>query len=939
MLPVARRVQLAGRHRLPLAPLLSALRAPLSLRFASTLTSPFTSPPITAAPQPDLSASIGAVGEPEPDRSVAYLWYNQIFPIRVGVWDIRFLLSRLQQEELLAKIRDLVPIDCRFDVRVECVEPRAKDGGAFVQLSFKVPESAWEEVHGDAAAGELDEKVKQQKVREVEAKVAKVIEKEAEEALVNSKWKPWFALNRPSRAFLVKGRPWMEDMNRFPSREIKVDYEGPDIPQEELYEIFRPYGKIHDIVPGSKSSRIIFTSTRSATSARNCLHAAAVPSSTVRAPDAPPAPTTVLRILYADKHHTNYIKDWVTGHPRIVIPLIVALLGTVSAVFLDPVREFFVQSHVEGTFDANQWRIVRWLKKETLGRLGLTGGKVGALEKATGTGIEKEREEAKEQLETWLRDVPDTFIVVTGPRGSGKQALIDEVLHDGKNVLTIDCDALLKSARSDTKLVNELASTTGYWPQFVLAASLNNMIDLAAMGLIGQKAGFSSSLDTQLKAILEVTSSALSSIATSTRARAAATLANSSSRRDTQHEREAAAEQLRTEGVRDGRIDAVAGSGVVSELGGGIEGPAAGEDKEVGDGVKVEIVGPQSAAFIKDAVRSVCQNAATEGESPAQSVERLPVVVIKSFSGKGEAKQELLYDVLSEWAAVLVENQIAHVVFTSDASTVTKPLAKVLPSRPFNVVALRDANPEASLDYVSAKLASFDQTLPATSYPAVSRLGGRQTDLELLVQKIRAGQTVDEAVDDIISREASSLRKNLFGDDEEEAKSYKWSRDQAWTLVKGLSDPGELKYAATLLTVFGGDDTALRALESASLISVHHINGRPSTILPGKPVYRSACERLLADAPFRASIEFRAVSAGLKGAAADVQSAQAELIELAKLFTGDKGKWAFGGASHVPLEVEVRVAQLLATMRGAQEKSEQLGKEKARLLAILQQAE
>lgn len=49
--------------------------------------------------------------------------------------------------------------------------------------------------------------------------------------------------------------------------------------------------------------------------------------------------------------------------------------------------------------------------------------------------------------------------------------------------------------------IQELATAVGYYPQFVLASSLNNMIDLASMGLIGQKAGFSSSLDTQLKAV------------------------------------------------------------------------------------------------------------------------------------------------------------------------------------------------------------------------------------------------------------------------------------------------------------------------------------------------------------------------------------------------------------------------------------------------------
>lgn len=250
----------------------------------------------------------------------------------------------------------------------------------------------------------------------------------------------------------------MEDMNRFPSREIRVDVEGsevrpsrsssasslrglsanltlflerPQIPQEELYQIFRPYGKIHDIVPVSpKQARIIYTSIRSAASARNCLHAAST-----SAPH-----EAVLRILYADAKRTSYVKDFATSHPRITIPLIVALLGTISYAVFDPIRELSVMAKVEGTFDADQWAAVRWLKRETIGRLAdhfrLSGAGGEGLGRG-GTGIEKEREEAREQLRNWLVDRPDTFVVVTGPQGSGKTALVDEVLADGKCVLSL----------------------------------------------------------------------------------------------------------------------------------------------------------------------------------------------------------------------------------------------------------------------------------------------------------------------------------------------------------------------------------------------------------------------------------------------------------------------------------------------------------------------
>ncbi|BGP44021.1 mitochondrial escape protein 2 [Rhodotorula kratochvilovae] len=901
---------------------------------------PNTPPPLRPSPSPHIAPET-ATHHPDEARRSAYLWFDQVYPIRFAIWDVRYLVSRMRQEETHERLRATIPAETEFDVKVESVEPRAKDGGAFVRVSFKLPDEVQREAVVEGEEGPVVEQ--KEREREVTERITAHVEKLTSESLSKNGFKPWFALGRPSRAFLVKGTPWMEDMNRFPSREIRLEYEGSEIPQEELYQIFRPYGKIHDIIPGPKSARIIYTSIRSATSARNCLHAASV-TSTLHGPPLPPgAPprVAVLRILYADAKRTNYVRDFMTSHPRITIPLLVALLGTISYAIFDPIREVSVMAKVEGTFDADQWAIVRWLKKETIGRLAVAFRSAG-IEQATATGIEKERAEAKEQLQSWLLDRPDTFIVVTGPQGSGKTALVDEVLADGKNVLTIDCNQLLKNARSDTKLVSELASSVGYWPQFVLASSINNMIDLASMGLIGQKAGFSASLDAQLKAILEVTATALSRIAASTQARSVAALADTATRKKHEAQREAVATQLRTEGIRDGRIDAVAGSGIVAELGGGIEGPAAGAEKEVGADVKVEIVGPTSSALVKDAARTVPLETPSSGDKPADApsvaVERLPVVVIKGFAAKGEAKQEVLWDVLSEWAAVLVENQVAHVVFTSESATLAKPLAKALPSKPFNVITLTDASPEASLQYVSAKLASFEQTLPTEAFPAVARLGGRQTDLELLVQKIRAGQTVDEAVDDIIQRNASEIRKNFFGDDEEEAKGLKWSRGQAWAMVTGLSEQGELKYGETLLTTFGGDDAPLRALESASLISVHHVNGRPSSIRPGKPVYRAACERLIADAPFRAAMEYRAVDGALKTASGDVESAQRELTELARLFT-EKGRWAFGGGSTVPKEVEVRVGELLAKMRGAQAKQESLAAEKARLLTVLKEAE
>lgn len=45
----------------------------------------------------------------------------------------------------------------------------------------------------------------------------------------------------------------------------------------------------------------------------------------------------------------------------------------------------------------------------------------------------------------------------------------------------------MKHKDSDSRMVAALAQQTGYWPVFTFFNSMSNMIDLATVGLIGQK--------------------------------------------------------------------------------------------------------------------------------------------------------------------------------------------------------------------------------------------------------------------------------------------------------------------------------------------------------------------------------------------------------------------------------------------------------------------
>lgn len=148
-----------------------------------------------------------------------------------------------------------------------------------------------------------------------------------------------------------------------------------------------------------------------------------------------------------------------------------------------------------------------------------------------------------------------------------------------------------------------------------------------------------------------------------------------------------------------------------------------------------------------------------------------------------------------------------------------------------------------------------------------------------LIHKVRAGQRVEEAVEEIIDRGVSELRKKAFGDDEEDSKRLPWTREQAWKIIKLLSKQSEVSqyhmqmcppdwpsfqvsYYDVLLDVpFKGEESALREMEHYEIVSTGTLNGtfttrlffelpsqlmlgRPSVIKPGKPVLRWVFERL-----------------------------------------------------------------------------------------------
>ncbi len=327
--------------------------------------------------------------------------------------------------------------------------------------------------------------------------------------------------------------------------------------------------------------------------------------------------------------------------------------------------------------------------------------------------------------------------------------------------------------------------------------------------------------------------------------------------------------------------------------------------------------------------------------------ERRVVVVFDNFLPKNDA-DAIVYDKMAEWAAALVQSNIAHVIFlTTNDTSYSKALSKSLPDRVFRHVALGDLSPDVAESYVLSHLdseepatqkggarAGHEEGKEAPAEAAQSRedlrkeldgcigtLGGRLTDLEFLARRLRSGQRPRRAVAEIVDQSATELLKMFLLPSNQAAggPDRRWSVEQAWYLVCEIAQRESLRYNEVLLSpTFASSTTAaaadgeaaLESLASAELITVHargRSGGRPQTIRAGKPVYQAAFAQLRADPALRARMDLAVLAELARIEAKTIEKAESELVTLASL-------------PRQPPQTAERVTYLLTKLQASQRK-------------------
>lgn len=618
--------------------------------------------------------------------------------------------------------------------------------------------------------------------------------------------------------------------------------------------------------------------------AKNCMHGYLVNDS-----EGGGKSGTLLRLTYEKKQRGGWIKDWLVNHPRIVIPLLVALIAGISAVIFDPIRTIAIKAHITRAFHLEDNFVFAWLIKqsEDLVQKVKSLGRDRGLDDGGMTVVWENRQNEIQQIQAWLMESSETFIVVQGPRGSGKRELVLEhaLRHkrEAHQVLTLDCKPL-QEARGDASTIAAAADQVGYRPVFSWINNISGLIDLAAQGMTGSKAGFSETLENQLIKIWGKTTAALKSIALDGR------------KKDDKDAKLSDDEYLDSHPERRPVV-------VIENW--------LHKNSEPGAAMVYDQLAEWAASLTTSNIAHVIF--LTNDVSFSKSLSKaLPDRVFRQIS-LGDCSPEIAkryviqhLDFGAEPGPITGNNKTGHGKEGEDDDTEIRPLT---PSQ--------QRQDLRELDTV------------------IGQLGGRLTDLEFFARRIKAGETPSKAVQEIIDQSASEILKMyllLQGGNSSSSSndSRQWTSSQAWTLVRELAHHEEgLRYNELLLSdpfkssSGGSGEKSLAALEQAELITIQSQHGRPYRILPGKPVYRPAFQQLVADEVLRAKFELLWMGDAIASENSTVEKCEQELRLLS-------------GLARQPPELLGRVTWLLAKVRKSQERIERLERDSGVLKGVLQ---
>ncbi|EGG25056.1 hypothetical protein DFA_03302 [Cavenderia fasciculata] len=347
-------------------------------------------------------------------------------------------ISRLDFRSLLFHIPITERLKAIFpkDVEILSIEKRFKEGGAYVYFRSSSKEESVEDI-----ANRIEE-------------------------LFNAHKKHFHFSGAHARSTLVKGKPFVDDIDvRLPSYTLKLTFKGAELQIDDVFRLLRPYGHIrHMYIPDNipkdqpKYAIITFRRMEGAIAARNCLHNEYLPEF-----------GTTLYFDYELMMRINKLKDQFSKHPKIMIPLAGILATLLTILLFNPLREYFMDRELDKilTFEDidDDWQ----------------------------TRIEEK------MLNSHFNYRPNSIIMISAPKGSGKSSLIDKIIEGRPNTLLVDCTQEVNA--NDEEFIENLSKAIGFFPSFGVYGSLLGWVDMI---IPTGKGIFHSSTNNQLQTIFKL---------------------------------------------------------------------------------------------------------------------------------------------------------------------------------------------------------------------------------------------------------------------------------------------------------------------------------------------------------------------------------------------------------------------------------------------------
>ncbi|EGC35068.1 hypothetical protein DICPUDRAFT_47921 [Dictyostelium purpureum] len=648
-------------------------------------------------------------------------------------------VSRLDFRSLLFHIPITKKLNSLFpeDIKILSIEKRIKEGGAYIHFQYDSSKPEYN-------TPEL-----------VMEKLKKIFAMEK---------KHFHFASRPAQCKLVYGRPFVEDIDyRFPSTTLKITFKGSEMSIDDMFRLFRPYGHIRDIhftspVPskdGPRQAIIVFKRMEGAIATRNCLHNKYFPEF-----------NTTLYMDYEQQMRINKLKDQFSKHPKIMIPLAGILATLLTILLFNPLREFFMERRMDEVFYFDH--------------------------------IDEEWQDRIEQkvLDTHFNYPPNSIVMISAPKGSGKSSLIDKVLEGRHNTLLVDCNQEVNN--TDEEFIESFSKDIGFFPSYSLYSSFGSLMDAI---IPTGKGAFHSTTNYQMQTILKL-------------------------------------------------LD--------------------------------EVLIKKSKHFPDD---------------PHQPYE-YPLIVIDGFFGmiaamESKEKANIIMDSIIQWAITSTQRGHAHVVFLSSDSFAGDVIKKYLDNRgggQISTVQLGDVNPNMAINYIKKRIGSTPITEDEMKV-VVDTLGGRYYDLNVLSQRMIAGDTVPRALSNMIAKAVSEIRAEGFGlSKRAEEKSaggtkgdkLKWTRPQLWETIKKIAESNYVSYDDLLFNVFLGDESSLNNLIMSGILRFQSIDNERK-VTAYSPLYCAAFKQMVNDLEFNVGMDILVQKARIEEELSKLSKVEDELIKLKNL--------------------------------------------------------